>query len=560
MKSLLIILLSLSCNLALAQSLKTVQCKPEKATVYFSGAQIYYSENVNIPVGTSDFAFQGVSPYTDPATIITSGKGDFTILDAQFNTRYPESIEVKPDNPLLIKYKKEIKFKQDSIDELYYQLELIRANKEALVIEKGFLQNNPIIKGTAKKDSLTLVKDALDYYRQRQANIDNEWIKLTRQQDKLTFIKTQLTSGIDELNNMISMVNNGVTDGTAKPVYEILVTVFADVATAASIQFNYYTANASWSPEYDLKATSTDKSLLLVQKAKLVQNTAIDWSNVKLTLSTGNPSLRNVKPTLSPLFVQLVNYQQLEISTISANEKNADEYSTNKGSVNWDDAKLPQFDAKNSSYYTTIQTNMVQVEYSISLSYSIPADGKPHTIVIQKKELNALYAYYCVPKLDKDAFLQARIVDWEDMNLVYGVAKIYFDNSYVGKSNINPTEMDDTLNIDLGRDKTILVERKLIKEKSKTGFVDGMKTVTRSYTFTIRNTKANDINFVLLDQIPLSNQKDVTVTADEINGADLEEQTGMLTWNLKLKSKETKIIKLTYTVKHPGGMQINPLI
>lgn len=558
MKTKIILMFVLCCNLSIAQTPKTISCKPEKATVYFTGAQIYYSENVTIPIGTTEFAFQGVSPFIDPATIITSGKGDFTILDAQFNTRYPENIETKPDNPLLLKYKKAIKTKQDSVYELYYQLMLIQANKEELIIEKGFLQSNPIIRGTSKRDSLVLMKDAIEYYRQRQGNIDAEWVKLTREQDKLTAIKTQLETGIAEINELINKVNQGAPVDNAQPIYEILITVSADVATAASIQFNYYTAGASWAPEYDLKATSTDNSLTLIQKAKLIQNTAVDWKDVKLTLSTGNPSLRNTRPTLNPLFVQLINYMREDVSTKYPGTLN--EVATTIAGTTFSNDELKDMDAKYSFDYSTVKTNMVQVEYAIALSYSIPSDGKPHTIAIQKKELNASFEYYCVPKLDKDAFLQARIVDWEDMNLVYGEAKIYFDNSYVGKSTINPTDMDDTLNIDLGRDKTILVERKLIKEKSKTGFVDGMKTVTRSFTITVRNTKANAINFVLLDQIPLSNQKDITVTAEETSGAKLEEQTGSLTWNMNLKSKETKTFKFTYTVKYPGSQQINPLI
>ncbi len=562
-KTKLTYLILLCCNMAFAQAPKIIASKPDKATVYFSGAQMYYSENVNLSAGTTELAFTGVSPYIDQSTIIAGGKGDFTILDAQFNTRYPENMETKPDNPLLLKYKKAIKMKQDSSYELNYQLMLIQANKEALIIEKGFLQSNPIIRGTSKRDSLVLMKDAIEYYRQRQGNIDAEWVKFTREQDKLTAIKTQLETGIAEINQLISKVNSGVPDDDAKPVYEIILTINADAATAATIEFNYYSANASWIPEYDLKASSSDNTLLLIQKAKLVQNTQVDWKDIKLTLSTGNPSQRNIKPTLNPLFVQLVNYQQVEI--ISKKDNNELQYDVQGSTAtsgdevwNLDDLKL--MDAKNSSYYTAITTNMVQVEYAISLDYNIPSDGKPHTIAIQRKTMNSIFEYYCVPKLDKDAFLQARIVDWEDMNLINGQAKIYFDNSFVGKSSLNPNDMDDTLNIDLGRDKTILVERKLLKEKSKTGFVDGVKTVTRSYTISLRNTKATDINFVLLDQIPLSTRKDIVATADEIGGAKLEDATGALTWNLKLKSKETKVVKFTYTVKYPGSLQINPLI
>lgn len=551
MKFKLLITLALCSNTLFAQPLKSILCNPDNATVYLNGAQLYYSENILIPAGVTDFSFSGVSPYLDPATIITGGKGDFTILDAQFNTRYPETIETKPDNPLLLKYQKQIKTKQDSVYELYYQLQLIQANKDELVIEKNFLQNNPIIKGTTKRDSLVLMKDAIEYFRQRQNNIDEQWVKLTREQDKLTYIKQHLETDITEINTLINKVKIGQPAEDAQPVYEIIISVSADVAVNATIQFNYYTSNASWIPEYDLKASSNDNGITLIQKAKLIQNTAVDWKNVKLTLSTGNPAVGNTKPTLNPFYISLYNYQYNESLKSTDEELNS---VTVTGAT-----KIPSSldDAKHSFDYATVQTNRVQVEYAIDLSYSIPSDNKPHSIAIQKKELNANFKYYCIPKMDKDAFLQARITDWEDMNLIAGTAKIYFDNSFVGKSVINPNEMDDTLNIDLGRDKTILVERKLLKEKSKTGFIDGNKTVTRSYTITVRNTKATSVTLVLQDQIPLSNQKDITVTADETGGALLEENIGALTWNLNLKSKESKVLKFTYTIKYPGSVEIN---
>lgn len=549
-------ILTLSTNILFAETPKQINCTPDKATVYLSGAEIYYSQSVSLPAGVTEYAFAGVSPYLDPATIITSGKGDFTILDAQYNSRYPETIETRPDNPLLIKYQKQVKSKQDSVTELYYQLQLIQANKDELAVEKNFLQSNPFIKGTAKRDSLMLVKDAFEYFRQRQNNIDLEWNKLTREQDKLTAIKQQLESDIQNVNGLIAKVNSGIPDESAQPVYEIIISVSADAAINATINFNYYTSNASWVPEYDLKASSENTSITLIQKAKLIQNTMIDWKNIKLTLSTGNPSLGNTRPQLNPCYVSLINYMQNEVTATTKDQEATVTGQNTIALFNWKATD----DAKYGYDYATVQSNRVQVEYAIDLAYTIPSDNKPHSISIQKKVIDAQFQYYCIPKMDKDAFLQARITDWEDMNLIYGAAKIYFDNSFVGKSFINPTDLDDTLNIDLGRDKTILVDRKLEKEKSKSTFLDGNKVVTRSYTITVRNAKASTVSIMLFDQLPLSAQKDITVTADDTGNATYVETTGLLAWNMNLKSKDTKTFRFGYIIKYPSGVEINPIM
>lgn len=560
MKSKLTTLFLFCSTILAAQNIKTIKCTPDNATVYLNGVQLYYSENVNIPVGTSEYAFQGVSPMIDPSSIITGGKGNFTILDAQFNTRYPETIELKPDNPLLLKYQKQIKSKQDSIKEIGYDLSLYGATKQALIKEKDYLQNNKIIKGETKRDSVMLVKDALQYFRERQANIDLEWNKILRAEDKLIEKKQYLETSINDIQQLINKVMEGTPQEGAQPIYEVIITIQSDEAIAGSIQFNYYTSSASWLPEYELKASSTSSNISLIQKAKLVQNTGIDWKDVKLTLSTGNPSLSNTKPYLNPYYLQLIQAQKKETLSSKFDSSTDDEKDLNEISITSSgSATLFAPDANQAYNWSTVAINPVQVEYSISLSYNIPSDNKAHTIAIQKKDIGAKMEYYCVPKLDRDAFLQARIIDWEDMNLIPGQAKIYFDNSFVGNSSINPSETDDTLNIDLGRDKTIVVERKILKEKSKTTFIEGDKIVTRFYTINIRNTKATSVKILLQDQIPLSTQKDVIVTADETSGATLDENTGILSWNLNIKSKEQKLIKFSYTVKFPGAVNLSSL-
>jgi cytochrome c oxidase assembly protein Cox11 len=63
---------------------------------------------------------------------------------------------------------------------------------------------------------------------------------------------------------------------------------------------------------------------------------------------------------------------------------------------------------------------------------------------------------------------------------------------------------------------------------------------------------------VLEDQIPLTNQKDITIDFDVKNadGADYNATTGMLKWKLNIKPGETVKVKYTYTVKHPKDMNL----
>jgi hypothetical protein len=115
----------------------------------------------------------------------------------------------------------------------------------------------------------------------------------------------------------------------------------------------------------------------------------------------------------------------------------------------------------NSAYdVTQILENRTRIDYNIDLKYSIPSDGKNHQVAIAKKNVSAEFEFYAAPKLDKDAFLLAKITNWEDLNLLPGYARIYFDGSFVGKTYINVNNNTDTLALNLGRDNSIDVIRK----------------------------------------------------------------------------------------------------
>lgn len=62
--------------------------------------------------------------------------------------------------------------------------------------------------------------------------------------------------------------------------------------------------------------------------------------------------------------------------------------------------------------------------------------------------------------------------------------------------------------------------------------------------------------FQLSNQIPISKQKGVTVKSIDLDHAELDETTGLLTWNLQLKPGETKIISFTYKVEYNKDMDV----
>ncbi len=137
------------------------------------------------------------------------------------------------------------------------------------------------------------------------------------------------------------------------------------------------------------------------------------------------------------------------------------------------------------------------------------------------------------------------------MNLQAGEATLYFENSFVGKTNLDVSQLKDTLAISLGTDNSILVKREKRQDFTSKKVIGANKTETYSFLITIRNNKAAGIKLSLQDQIPVSTNSSITVEPVEISGGKLISETGEVKWDLELKAQESKQIILSYSVKYP---------
>jgi len=200
--------------------------------------------------------------------------------------------------------------------------------------------------------------------------------------------------------------------------------------------------------------------------------------------------------------------------------------------------------------------NVVSAEFIVGEVFSVPSDSKHYTVSIGLIEKEAHYQYYCAPKLDKDAFLTAQLTDWEDLNLLEGNANIFFEGTYVGSSLLDVKFVGDTLDISLGRDKKIIVERDKEKEFSKNKILGDKSVKTIKWNISIKNNKNTPINLIVEDQFPLTKDARIIIQKDDVSKAKIDEITGFITWDLKIGAKKMEDINFKYKVTHPKGTQV----
>ena len=193
------------------------------------------------------------------------------------------------------------------------------------------------------------------------------------------------------------------------------------------------------------------------------------------------------------------------------------------------------------------------IRYEVKLPYSIPSDGEKYMVRIVDHSIPTDYEYYCAPKIDEEVYLLARLTQWSDLHLLSGESSIYFEGSYLGKTYLDVQNTEDTLNISVGRDNSIIVTRELNKDlKAQQTLGANVKTF-RAYTIAVRNNRNVPIKLTIEDQIPVSSLREISVEPIDYSNAEYEKDSGKLSWILELGSQENKEMSFSYSVKYPKG-------
>jgi uncharacterized protein (TIGR02231 family) len=195
--------------------------------------------------------------------------------------------------------------------------------------------------------------------------------------------------------------------------------------------------------------------------------------------------------------------------------------------------------------------NIVSTEFTIEERYTILSEPKSIAVPVESIQAAATYQYFCAPRYDKDVFLTAQLVDWEQYNLLEGQANVFFEGTFIGNTYFDTRYLVDTLEVSLGRDKSIKVERVKARDYDKQLVVGSDQVAYRQWDISVRNTRQQPVNIVIQDQFPVSSDSKIDVTQEEMSGGEVDEKTGIVTWDLRLDPSVTQQLQLKYKVKYP---------
>lgn len=530
-------------------------------TIYAQGAQLHHKANFNYKVGVTEIIVEGISPYIDAKSIQVKATGAVVILDSKYTLYYPQVVQATEDG-IPLKIKRDISLLKDSLRTIGYEIQEIEDELSVLNATKSIIISNGVMRSQGKvNDSLNLLKSAVDYYTLKLTELNKKILILNKRKQEKQEKKSQMDLRMYNLENFQNQSRPAQPNNS--PIPRIVVTIQSKEVGAGKLSLSYVASNAGWTPLYDLRSDATTGKLSLTYKAQVYQNTGLDWNDVKISISTNNPKANKTKPELNPWYIDYNSYRaeqkdkkrNLDYLTQPSAVPNAvfnSGFSFSQTLTNSNE----DIQGLTSDQFTTVVHQLIAAEFKIDLPYTIKSNNDQHMVLIKQAELNTSFKYFAVPKMDAGVFLVAQMTKLDELQLVPAKANIFFDGTYIGETYIDPTQMDDTLNLSLGKDPNIVVKRTLVKKDCKDKIISDRIERIFAYSIEAKNNKSSTIELIIQDQLPLTTNGDITIEAMELSKGELDTRTGTIEWKMTLKPKDSKLLDYKFKVKHNKDKQI----
>lgn len=583
----------------------SLKAEIQEATVYLKGANIIRKANVELTTGYTTLKFTGLSDDIDPESIqIGVDNDNVKILSVNFQFNYDDSIRIS-------KELNELKNRLKTIEE---NLKKENVKLNSIEEELTFLRENRIIGGKNEPLNIASYRDIYNFYSERVKTLLNQRNEINIKIEDLQQEHSKILEQINQIGQKKNKKRTGeivvnlfckaptktnfrisyyIQKASWFPQYDISLKNISEKIELTLKGSVYQNTGEDWN-NIKLKLVSTEPTAgnilpklktyyldynlrpptytLLSNKVSgfvrdaytgepivgvnvIVKGTSIGTitnsegyysitlpnDESLLTFSALGYEELTLKPDRSILNINLKPIEMKLAEVRITSPKSTQKLQESTKAIELKQKIVPDIEQESKTYY----------EYEIKMPCTVKSENKSTSFEIDNFKIDAIYEYHCVPKIDKDAFLIARLINWEDYNLIMGEATMFFENTYIGKSILDLSNVSDTISLSFGRDKNVIVKREKVKTISSKQFIGNKKEELRAWKIEVKNNKRFPINLILYDQIPVSTNSEIEVYVDNTSGGTIDKETGIVKWNVRLEPYETKNFELKYRVKYP---------
>lgn len=606
-----LILLAIGYHFDAQATEKELKTNIQQVTIFSNGAQVFENGSVQVDAGETTLIIKGKSPYMDEKSLQVKSTGALTILSVNHRSNYLEKKLVSQNDSLVTLLDKE----NLNLDKLVAEQDVLKEKMVLLQNNKNLGGANIGLSMTALKQALDFFEKEISAIKSEEINNRRKQqetrLRIERLERQINDFQSQPITPVSEVWIKVSAQRAGTANFAVSylvsgagwfPKYDIrAINIEKPIQIQYKAEIWQNTGNDWKNVKIKLSNAQPNKnsSLPELQKWNLTyaRNTIVSsgalnkvdgvvsgvvWDEnggplpgaIVLAKGTTIGTTTDVNGRYSitlpngvnRLVFSFIGFKTLEMP-VQSNQMNVrmaeDIAALNEGVVGYQTKKTKRISAgavatinedAEDAYEpleTVIRENQTTVEIEVEKPYTLLTNGEKLLVDLKTMELPASYEYFAVPKLDPSAFLIAQVTDWEQLNLLPGEANLYFEETFIGKTILDPVAFQDTLSISLGRDQGINIKREKVAQFSTKRNVGSNVNESRAYQIQVRNSKSLPVKLTITDQIPVSVVNDITVSATELSGASKDDEKGFVTWKMELPAQGQKTLEFRYEVRYP---------
>ncbi|MEY4943944.1 MAG: hypothetical protein RL254_2125 [Planctomycetota bacterium] len=343
------------------------------------------------------------------------------------------------------------------------------------------------------------------------------------------------------------------------------------------VELTYLVGNATWEPAYAVRAAGDRTGVTVEYDALVSQRTGEDWKDVKLSLSTAQPTRASSPPAVDPWYVDVV----VPMPPVSAGAPASTAvYDAAPGSpmpmmapmmAKSDSAVRKQLEEFSAA--ATVQETGTAVSFEIPRPVTIPTDAsKKQRTRIGAFEPTAKFMYVAAPIVSESVFLRGDMTNSSAFQLLPGNAQVFMGGDFIGDTAMPSVAPKDEFKVFFGPDRALRATREVLsKNTGSSGLFGGSTVTTWNDRITLDNGSGREVNVELYDRRPISLNEKIDVKVSNVAPAmstdkryvDGRMTQGILRWDLTVpasaRGPKATTVSWTVDISRANDVRTTPL-
>ncbi len=517
-------------------------------TVFPDRARVTRRGRVTLEPGAHRLEISGLPMYLLPDSLRASGRGTARarLLGVGLEVRHYADTPAGAARELEAK----IQATLDTDADLAAQADVLAKAQKAL---DGLAEQSEVFaRGLALRNRSTADQGAVyDFIAERGRALQAEILAAGRK-------RRELAKELDRLQRELAQLQ------AARARQRHTATVEVEVAAAGDleIELTYAVQPARWQPLYDLRLTESEVEATYL--AEVTQSTGEDWAGVALTLSTARPALALVIPELDPWYVGPRPAFAPQKAALRASAPAAPRPAMAAGAAEdaFQDLDVTlEEEAFLELPSAAVSESGAALTYQIPSRADVPSGGEPRKVTVSTFKLRPDLDAVTAPRLEPVCYRRARVKNDSPYTFLPGRAQLFEGDDYLGTTLLELAAPGQEIELALGADERLRVERKLAGRDVDKTFLADRRRIRYKYKIEVENLRDATQMVFVRDQLPVSRHEQVKVKLDAAapqpgKHTDLNQ----LEWKLILAPAAKQTVQFEFSVEFPRGMEMVGLV